>query len=725
MVSWLVSYERSASERYLIRSTKELAAAVDQEIEATIRTLKAIAVSDSLLHRDLKSFHAELRKILQTQPSWLTVLVQSPTGETLINGGREYEQKLGPPAEPVSLKQLFAVKKPVIGTIARGNPASHLTGRLAFPVRVPVFDGEQVIYALSAVIATDSLQAIVEKFFSSPEEWTRTIVDSQGIIAARSRNPTDFVGKLGTDSFLKLIQESNSGLVRRAIDSQSVYVSFFRAPISNWTAAIAVPVVALEAQTTRSLLIVTCMGIFLLVIFGSLAVFYSRHLAREIKSAATGAMALANGMTPSIERSLVSEVEQLRQSLFQAARLLKAREQERNENLLQANAARAEAETANLAKSEFLANMSHELRTPLGVILGFANLIANDQIACEEKDEISLILKRNGQHLLRLIDDILDLSKAEASKLSIEYVDFSLPDLISNIVSELKPQAMDKKIELIIASEGPIPELVRSDPIRLRQIVYNLLGNAIKFTEKGRVELRVKHVHPILYIAVQDTGIGLTEEQRKHLFSTFSQADSSHTRKYGGTGLGLVLSKKIANLLGGDVKLLESHPGCGSIFRAHINIEISDHTPFTEKFVLSAPSSDAKLSGVKILLAEDSPDNVKLITRYLKKAGAQVDVAENGIEAISKIKRNGYDIVLMDIQMPRMDGYQAARNLRESGHTIPIIAITAHALTEHKEKALSSGYTDYMSKPVEGEQMITIIRRNLVQAWHPLHGYEN
>ncbi|WP_141733243.1 hybrid sensor histidine kinase/response regulator [Oligoflexus tunisiensis] len=710
MVNWLGRLERQASERTLLQSAQGLGSSVDQEIEATIRTLQSLAVSVHLEQGNLEAFHAEVVRILQSQPSWLTVLVHDTEGHILINAARRYGEKLTGPADAASFKQVVDTKKPTVGHIARGP-----RGRHAFPIRIPVYVGDSLVYILSAVIATDSLQNIIEqKSDTTGEEWTRTIVDTQGTVAARSKNPDEFIGQPARTSFLNAIAGEDEGLVRdRAFEGKKVYIAYYRTPIAGWTASIAVPVEVLEGMGLRSMNLTMTAGIFLLIVFGGIALLYSRRLAKNIRSAADGAKVLAKGEVPVVKSSLVGEVEQLRDSLLCAAQLLQQREKDLKEHLTQAQTARAEAENANQAKSEFLANMSHELRTPLGVVLGFAELLAIQENTPAEREHCLEILQRNGQHLLRLINDILDLSKVEASKLTVENVDFSLPDLISEVIAEFKPQAMEKGIDLTVTSDGPIPEVVNSDPLRLRQIIYNILGNAIKFTEKGQVRLHMIANGRDFKLVIQDSGIGLSAEQQQRLFSPFTQADGSHTRKYGGTGLGLALSKKIAQLLGGDVQLLQSSPGLGSTFQIQIKVETSDRTKLTSRFVEPKPQAVQSIAGVKALLAEDSPDNVTLIVAHLKRAGVQVDVVENGLEAVERLKDGIYDIVLMDIQMPLMDGYQAVTRLRTAGCTLPIVALTAHALTEHKDKALAAGFSDYITKPVQPDRLISLMAGKL------------
>jgi signal transduction histidine kinase len=571
MVDRLVRLERQASERHLRREAQKLRLSVDQEFSSIIRTLQALATSQDFERHDLKSFHQDLQRIQKSQPSWLAILVHDTQGKLLISSIREYGEVLMTPPEPESLREVTTTGQAVVGKVIKVPPGSMLTDAFAFPIRVPVIVDGRMTYVLSAVISVDLLQAIANDAMAM--EWTRTIVDRASIVAARSLHPEEFVGKIATPSFIKHTNASFEGLVRETtLEGKAVYLAFDRSKFSNWTCSIAVPMDILEASTRRSRTLVLAIGSFILLVFGGLALLYSRRLALHIRSAAKGAMNLADGRVPKVKASMVTEVEQLRSALITVANLLQEREQERNEHLNQAIAARSEAEQANRAKSEFLANMSHELRTPLGVVLGFAELLVLDDIPPEERAENLEIIQRNGQHLLRLIDDILDLSKVEARRLTIDAQDFSLPDMMTGIMGDLKPKALAKNLALTITTAGMLPAQIHTDPVRLRQIIYNLVGNAIKFTEKGEVSLHLETKDDQLIIIVRDTGIGLTEEQQKSLFRPFTQADGSHTRKYGGTGLGLALSRRLAELLGGSVELLESAPGQGSAFQIRVLI---------------------------------------------------------------------------------------------------------------------------------------------------------
>ncbi len=432
MVNRLVKNEQTASELRLLTSAQEMAFALDQEVETTTRTLQAIAVSESLNTQDLRLVYQDLRKILKTQPGWISISIQSPEGEKLLSTTEPSAMKAFNPIESGSLRQPLATGKASVGPIIALDADIRQLARFGFAVQVPILKDNRVQLVLSALIDASSLQHIVNRFSDSGKEWARALADANGRVAARSRSPELFVGKLGTIPFLQLIEQKDQGIAHlSSFEGEDVYLAFSRVPSSGWAAAISVSSEVFEAQANESLLLVITVGILLLLLFGGATLFYSRHLARSIQSAARGAEVLALGGIPLVENSRVLEVEQLRESLLRTAELLQSKEKERNAHLSMANAARAEAEEATRGKSQFLAKMSHELRTPLGVVLGFSELYAKDMIQPEEREQTAEIIQRSGGQLLRLIDDILDLSKVEANKMTIEAIDFSLPDMLS------------------------------------------------------------------------------------------------------------------------------------------------------------------------------------------------------------------------------------------------------------------------------------------------------
>jgi PAS domain S-box-containing protein len=382
--------------------------------------------------------------------------------------------------------------------------------------------------------------------------------------------------------------------------------------------------------------------------------------------------------------------------------------------------AKQQAEAANESKSRFLANMSHEIRTPIGAILGFLDLMRQPSATPSDIQDFIATIDRNGHQLLRLIDDILDISKIEAGRVTIEKSMFSFVELLADIQSLMGFRAREKGLVFRIELENTFPEYVEGDAIRLRQVLTNIVGNAIKFTEAGSVQMTVAYGNDSCRILVEDTGIGLTNEQAGLLFSPFMQADMSISRRFGGTGLGLALSQKLARLMGGDLRLLRSQLGSGSTFEVTIHLPAQPDVRYFDQSAIfqalpaplkKAKSSGASLSSMRILIVEDSPDNQILISRYLISEGAKIEFANDGLEGIAKALGSKFNVVIMDMQMPRCDGLEATRRLRSEGYDRPIVALTAHAMEEERRKAFASGCTDYLTKPIDKSRLVNVLAR--------------
>ncbi|MCY2974950.1 MAG: PAS domain-containing protein [Planctomycetota bacterium] len=387
--------------------------------------------------------------------------------------------------------------------------------------------------------------------------------------------------------------------------------------------------------------------------------------------------------------------------------------------------ARTEAEAANHAKSEFLANMSHEIRTPLTAILGFADMLREDgnlDISPVERLHTIDTITTAGQHLLTIINDVLDLSKIEADKTTVERIETPLIEIVSEVERLLRPIAIGKGVTLDARLSTPVPDRILSDPTRLRQILMNLVGNAAKFTEQGSIVINASVTDPsgnaCLIIDIEDTGPGMTSEQSQTLFQAFEQADTTFTRKHGGTGLGLTISRRLAKLMGGDVKLWRTELGKGSCFRLVLPMTPAVNSVFVKNIevrpvsIVDKPHAKISVHG-RILLAEDGLDNQRLLSFILKKSGASIDIADNGqiaLEMWDKANKLNvpYDLLLTDMQMPVMDGYLLARSLRNRGEKMPIVALTAHALAEDRQKCLDAGCDDYLSKPIDKNSLLAV-----------------
>lgn len=679
------------SKEFLRRGSENLANLVASEFNSTIRTLKATSNADSLRQKKFEVFQQTLSRILKGQPTWSDIFLHDKSQYRVLSALEPYEGVLKPTVERNSLDDVFTSKQPRIGYVK----AAPIDSRFAFAVRVPILsDSGDVEYVLSAIIGVDKIQAILLGDTSVPYEYVRAIVDGNGVLAARSREPEKFVGKLASATLRELLDSKmHQGLsITQTLESVPAYSAFNQVPGFEWYVAIAAPAEILEAGSSSTFRTLAEIALLFLCLSAAATVFLANGLRNSIRAAGDGAAALSRGQSPNLRPSAIQEIEYLRNSLVSASSLLRAREK---------------------TKSEFLANMSHELRTPLGIVIGMVDSLASNALNDQERQSLTEIAKRNSKHLLRLIDDILDVAKIEANKLVVERVDFSLRDLIASVAEDFTLRVRERGVHLRTFIDPASPDLINSDPVRVRQILVNLLSNATKFTQQGSIDLRLNSSsNERITITIADTGVGISEHHQALLFTDFSQADSSHARKFGGTGLGLSLSRKLARLLGGDVKLVHSEVNKGATFEfSFIAQQVKSEIRNSDSEKVSLQTAFPRMG--RILLAEDSPDNVTLIKTYLMNMPVEVEVASNGLEAVELATKNSYDLILMDIQMPTLDGYGATQKLREAGISTPIIALTAHALAEHKANARNAGFTEYLTKPILRQTLLKVIGQYL------------
>jgi len=563
----------------------------------------------------------------------------------------------------------------------------------------------------------DELQPYVEEAVNDPHidailvanRENRIVVSNEFILIGRSlpelenwrdrrwltREITNPTGKLGTLAIR--FSHANLQMVNREVINLAITIAF------------------------AGLVIIAVLG----VIIGRLLTRRLEVLTNAAQHMADGDMSVRTGLTGTDEIAIVGQAfdKMARSVEFNLGALrsmtdeLEERVEERTAELQEARDAAVQADRS---KSAFLANMSHEIRTPLTAIIGFSESLLDANQSIEERIESIHTIIDSGKHLLQIINDILDLSKIEADKLEVDQSPvspFAVIDDVTNIVTML---AQSKGLVLKTEYDSLLPKEILSDELRFKQILINLCNNAIKFTDEGSVRIKVdcdKKAEQLI-IQVIDTGVGMSDEQIDKLFRPFSQADSSASRKYGGTGLGLHLSRELAHKLGGDITV-ESTRQVGSCFTLTLATGPLEHTSFIAPPALIVENIPRQVSDLpsyvsgKVLLAEDNPDNQRLVMMLIRKAGAQVDLAENGKEAVEMALQNDYDLIFMDLQMPIMNGLDAVRSLRDQGYDKPIVALTANAMKMDIEACEQAGTNDFAAKPIDREKFYKILVKYL------------
>lgn len=697
--------ERATIGRDMVTTARVLMQAVDSELLGAQEALQVLATSPHLSHQDFAAFRGQAEALLPVLHGSNLVLLDK-TGKPLLNTLKPYGEPLPRDASSERIKRVVESRQPSISDLFRGA----ISKQPLIAIDVPVIRDGQVAFVLAMGYFSNRLGEIL-RHQTVPTGWIMSVRDSAGVIVARSRDEDAYVGQKGSPEIEKALANADEGTFRmHDVGDVEKLGAFSRSPVTRWTISLGVPEQILIGTLQASLLINGAAALFLILVVMLLATIISRSLMRSVRVLTGPALALGAGETVAIPPIEISELNELGVALGQAAELVRRRGLERDaaeRSGRELMIAKEAAEASDRAKSNFLALVSHELRTPMNGVIGIGSLLQNTDLTTDQRNMVDR-LQESGTKLLGIINDILDLSEIEAGKLALAAVPLNLRGLIAGVTAAVGPEARLKGLELRTEIGTDVPNHVLGDPTRLRQILLHLVSNGTKFTVDGHVALRVSsQPDDTILFEITDTGIGIPSDRQSSLFQPFTQADTSTTRRFGGAGLGLAICKHLISAMPGGAIGFESVVDSGSRFWFTVRLPVSP-----EASVKGNPSGAFV---TRILVAEDNLVNQMVIQSLLADAGHEVVIVGDGQAAVSAVQERNFDLILMDIQMPIMDGFEATRAIRRlygAERSIPIIAVTANAMGFGIERFREAGIDDVLQKPIDADVLL-----NRIAAW--------
>jgi signal transduction histidine kinase len=693
LVAQTFTGNREAIERRLLDSARVDAAALDREFEGIIRALDVLATSPALRADDLEAFHAEARRVQLSQRGWFSVLLLSPDGQQLLSSRVTWGTPLPKAYEQASVREAVRRLQPVVSGIGNVPPEGPGQG---FAVRVPAMRGDRLVYVLTAVIEAAALRPLVGTLLPATEEWTRTIVDGDAIVAARSRDPERWVGQSSTPSVReKVLSASTEVFAARSVEGVLVDVALARGRF-GWTTAVVVPRTLFDAPIRGSTMALVAGGG--LVMLGTLAalLLISRRLAKDLADVANSAEAVAEGRPIAVAPAHVTEIQWLQDSLRNAVLLLERRQRERDQEVERAQEARRDAEHANQTKDHFLAVLGHELRNPLAPALTALELMRmRDPHAFARERQV---LERQVGHMARLVNDLLDLASLARGKVALRRTRTEVRTVIDRAVDMARPlmERHGHVLQVDVPASG-LP--LDGDDHRLVQVVTNLLTNAAKYTTPGgQVSLTARAIGSQVEISCEDDGPGVPADLRSTLFDPFAQGPRTLDRTQGGLGLGLALARSFTALHGGTIHLEDPPSQRGSRFVVRLPLAEASPRPAAADQPPRVP--DAERSR-RVLVVDDNADACDMLRIALEEAGHVVAVAPNGIRALAEAASFNPEVGILDIGLPGMDGYELARHLRQLRPGIRLIALTGYGQPSDVHAARQAGFDRHCTKPVD------------------------
>jgi len=695
----LVHQHRQQYERAGIELARALATAVDAELQRSISVLQSLANATTLDRGEIERFYEVTRRVMQQNPSWLTVILADPQGRQVSNARFDFGDALPPIVERESFERVVRTAQPVIGSLARG-PGTQL----AVPLRVPVIRAGELRYVLTAAVKPDGILEIVNRQ-RVPSDWVVSVFDTNGMRVARSRQHREYIGTGPAPSLEALMRKGGDegAGITQVLEGESVYTTYSRSHESGWTVAIGIPRSYVEVAALRSL-IVYGGGLLLSIGLAVLAaLIIGRGIARPMAELGAAARALGRRERLELPHTPIGEIRQVADSLAVAADERARGEAEREQLLEREQQARAIAEAANRSKDEFLAMLGHELRNPLGALANAAQLLgAADE---ETRSHARSVIGRQVQHLARMTDDLLDAARAMTGKVVLQRQPLDLAEATARVLSTLRASGRTGQRRIV---QALAPAWVDADPTRIEQIVGNLLGNALKFTpEGGTITVSVAREGDETLLRVADTGIGMTPELAARVFEAFVQGARPLDRSQGGLGIGLTLVRRLAELHGGSAAAQSEGEGRGSVFTVRLP---AIAPPAAARGRALAPGA---MPARDVLVVEDNDDARETLRRMLELAGHRVRVAVDGAAALEAVHAAVPEIALIDIGLPKMDGYELARRIRaDMQDRRPfLVAITGYGLPEDRNRSREAGFDVHLVKPVDSATLAEVLER--------------
>ena len=707
LVRRVVNDNRAAVERQLLDGARAQATIVDRELLGVVRALQGLADSDRLADDDLPAFREQATRALRNQPAWYAVVLSKPDGEQVVSTADTSIAEVVPPIDAASVTRVATSRQPIIGDVHLAEPIEQY----GFSVRVPVVRGDRVTYVLSAFVTSMGFSDVLRREVPLPDEWARGVVDTSGVVAARSRDPEKYVGQKGTPAFLERYQKANEGVYRDvALDGTAVQGAYVRGPYSHWIGGIAVPAAVVDRAFNQSMAALVLLGVALLGTGGLGAFVISRRIGRDMSGLASAAEALARGEHPEMPAPVVAEVAQVSDALRRSAGLLAIHDRERTEEIQRVDAARRHAENSDRAKDDFLAMLGHELRNPLAPALTALQLVRQRHpgAATRELD----IIERQIQHMARLVDDLLDVSRLRRGVIALRREAFDLADAIDRAVEMTTPLFTDRRHELTTLVPDGIP--IIGDRVRMAQVFANLLSNAAKYTPPGgHIALTAKIEGGFVAIQCRDDGMGMSRELLPHIFELFVQGERGVDRREGGLGLGLPLARALIERQGGTITATSDGPETGSTFT--VRLPVAPASSLVAGSSASKQQRGVAARAARVLVVEDNRDGLEMVVAALRDAGFDALGAVDGVEALAMATRFQPHVALLDIGLPSIDGFRLARMLRRSGSAIHLVALTGYGQDQDAAAARDAGFEVFLVKPVAIETLVEALNGLVAQ----------